>query len=142
LSVASETPCSASRAPSEPDRPVGERNHPDEPLVPIEHRKSPHLVLGHYLAGSFRIIIFETIADALRHHLANRCIAGGAILGSRPYDDIAVSHHPNQPVILANRQGADIAGAHLPSDLADCHVRIGDFDVALHNFTNLHCSLS
>src|SRR5205085_7560251 len=82
--------CFLSRPPE-----IGERDHANEPLVPVEHRKTPHLVLGHDLRRIPDVIVLEAIADTLGHHLADCGVAGRALFGDRADDNVPVSHHSN-----------------------------------------------
>jgi hypothetical protein len=54
------------------------------------------------------------------------------------HDDVAVRHHPDQAVVLADRQGTEIVGSHLPGSIPDRRVRTDQLDLPAHDLLNLH----
>lgn len=55
------------------------------------------------------VVIVPTAVDAWSHHITcHRAVGIEAILCQAFTDDVAVSHHSDQPVVLANRNGAYI----------------------------------
>ena len=95
-------------------------------------------MLRHDLRRAFRVVVLETVADTLRHDLTDRRVAGGPLLGDRPYNDIPVGNHADKAVVLADGQRAKIIGPHTPRRIANGHVRIGDAHRWRHDFIDLH----
>jgi hypothetical protein len=52
-----------------------ERDDADEPFVPIEYRKTPHLMSA-ITCAAFSIIVLEKVTDAFRRNLSQHRIAG------------------------------------------------------------------
>src|SRR5262249_14745906 len=77
--------------------------------------------------------------DAWRHHLASSREVGIEAALRYPFaDDVAVGHHADQPVILSNRNRADIVFAHQFCELGDRNVRTDPIDALVHRVFDLH----
>jgi hypothetical protein len=59
-------------------------------------------MLRHDLRFALRVIVLEAVADALRHHLTDRRVAGGPLLRDRTYDDIPFGDHADETVVFAD----------------------------------------
>jgi hypothetical protein len=74
-------------------RQIGQRDDSDQPLVAVEDRQSPHLMLGHHLCRILEVTVLEAEEDAFRHDVADRRDAGALLLGDGARDDVAVGDH-------------------------------------------------
>jgi hypothetical protein len=90
---------------------VATAEDPDHPLAFVDHGQSADLqrLLVPYRLGE--VILIAATMDAWCHHLARRGAAGIKVFLRQPFAyDVAVGHHADQVIILANRNGADIMG--------------------------------
>jgi hypothetical protein len=80
--------------------------------------------------------------DALRHHVSRgRTTHIKSILRQTFADDIPIGDHPDQSVILANRDGADVVCAHQFGEFGDRRIRADPLDTPVHCFFDFHADL-
>jgi hypothetical protein len=74
------------------------------PLITNRNRRA----LGDEWRDGYRVVT-PAAMDAWGHHIARRRAAGIEAVLRQPFaDDVAVGHHPDQPVVLYNRNGTYI----------------------------------
>src|SRR5437879_11822579 len=77
--------------------------------------------------------------DAWGHHVARRRAAGiEALLRQSFTDDVAVGHHPDQPVVLSNRNGADVMLTHQFREFGYWRVWTDPVDAFVHRVLDFH----
>jgi len=79
------------------------------------------------------VVIVPTAVDAWGHHITCHRAAGiEASLCQAFTDDLAAGHHSDQPVVLANRNGAYIMVAHQFRELGYWCVRTNPINAFVH----------
>jgi hypothetical protein len=92
---------------------VAKTEYPDHPLAFVDHRQSADLQRLHVPYRLGEVIVIAAAMDAWCHHFARCGAAGIKVFLRQPFaHDVAVGHHADQAIILANRNGADIMLAH------------------------------
>jgi len=85
----------------------------DHSLALVDHRQPAHLQSLHMPHRLSKVVVLPAAMDAGSHHIARRRAAGiEALLCQSFADDVAVSHHADQVLVLSDRNGADIMLAH------------------------------
>src|SRR5262249_32234035 len=80
--------------------------------------------------------------DAWRHHVSrSRTVHIKTILRQTFANDVTVGDHPDQSIILANWDGADVVRAHQFSEFGDRGVRADPLDPLVHCFFDFHADL-
>lgn len=88
---------------------VTQTDDADHPLALVDHRQPAELQLLHVMHRLCEVIVVPTTMDAFGHHIARRRAASIEITAREPFaDDVAVSHHPDQSVVLPDRNAADV----------------------------------
>src|SRR5206468_2349231 len=95
-------------------------------------------MLRHDLRGALRIVILEAVADTVRHDLTDGRVASGLLLRDRPHNDIPVSDHADQAIILSDWKRTEIIGPHASRRVANGHIGISKAYRWCHDFTDLH----
>ena len=63
----------------------------------------------HVMHRLCEVIVLAATMDAFGHHIARRRAAGIEAVARKPFaDDVAVGHHPDQSVVLPDRNAADV----------------------------------
>src|SRR6266567_3029190 len=94
-------------------RQIPQRDHPHEPLVAGENRQPANLVALHDLYGVLDPLIVKAVGDVRGHGLPDRGGGRIAALRDRPHGDVTIREHADEPLALADGQGADIESSHL-----------------------------
>src|SRR5215475_14570786 len=80
--------------------------------------------------------------NAWRHHVSRgRAVHIKTILRQTFANDITVGDHADQPIILANWDGADVVRAHQFSEFGDRGIRADPLDALVHCFFYFHADL-
>jgi hypothetical protein len=92
-------------------------------------------VLAHELGGGVDLLV-----DLHADHAASRDVAhlrgvGGAALGDRAHDDVAVGQDPERVVAVEDEDGSDVAVAHLLRGLGQRRVRTDGAQIAGHHLS-------
>src|SRR5207248_10315480 len=118
---------------------VAQAEDADHAPALVDHRQSAHLKLLHVPHRLGEVVVVPAAMDARGHHVARRRAAGvKAVLRQAFADDVAVGHHADQPVVLANRNGADVMLAHQFREFADRGVRTDPVDAFVHRLFDFH----
>src|SRR5258706_5760439 len=84
-------------------------------------------------------MVVTTAMDAWGHHIARRREAGiEAVLRQAFADNVAVGHHPDQPVVLSNRNSACVMLTHQFREFGDRDVRTDPVDALVHRVFDFH----
>ena len=76
------------------------------------------------------VIVLPAAMDAWGHHIACHYAAGIEVLLRQPFaDDVAVSHHPDQPVIFPDRNGSYVMLTHQFREVGDRCLRTNPINV-------------
>ena len=60
-----------------------------------------------------QIVVFPAAMDAVSHHVPRRHARGVEVLAREAFaDDVSIGHHPDQMVIFADRNAADVVTLH------------------------------
>ena len=128
--VSSDVPVVVARSPSE--------TMPTRRFFAIEHREPAHLQGAHVAGKVFGGLVLEDVFHLGRHHLADLALGGVLSGGYRPYADVAVGQHADEPVLVRDRNGADVELGHQACRLLQGLRWRGQLDVAGHDFGDLH----
>src|SRR5262249_47525590 len=80
--------------------------------------------------------------DAWRHNVScGRAVQIKTILHQTVANDVTVGDHADQPVILANWDGADVVRAHQSSEFGDSGIRADPLDPLVHCVFDFHADL-
>src|SRR5262245_7571763 len=81
--------------------------------------------------------------NAWRHHVSRgRAMHIKTFLRQTFANDVTVGDHADQPIILANRDGADAVCAHQFSEFGDRGIRADPLDALVHCFFDFHADTS
>src|SRR5262249_12794317 len=105
----------------------------------VDDRQPPHFQLLHVMHGLGEIIVLGAAVDALAHDIAR---GGAARIEALPRhsfaNNVAVGHHTDQPIVLSDRNGADVMLAHQLRDLGERRIRTDPLDASVHHFVDFH----
>src|SRR5580700_538589 len=88
---------------------VTQTDDADHPLALVDHRQPAELQLLHVMHRLCEVIVLPATMDAFGHHISRHRAASIEVVARKPFaDDIAVGHHPDQSVVLPNRNAADV----------------------------------
>jgi hypothetical protein len=98
---------------------VGQTEDADHPLALVDHWQPADLQCLHVPHRLGEVIVLPAAMDAWGHHIA--CVAPRAskLSCANPSDNVAVSHHADQLVVLSNRNGAYIMLTHQFREFGD-----------------------
>ena len=86
-----------------------------------------------------QIIVVAAAMDAWSHHIACCRVARIEVVLRQPFTyDVAVGHHPNQLIVLSDRNGAYIMLAHQFRELDNRGVGANPFNALVHRFFDFH----
>src|ERR1700760_1967639 len=118
---------------------VAKSKHADHPLILVDHWQSADLQSLHVAHSLVEIIVLPAAMNTRSHYVARRSAAGIKAIQCQPFtDNIAVSHHANQPVILSNRNCADVMLAHQFREVYDGSIRTDPIDSLVHRVLDFH----
>ena len=118
---------------------VAETEDADHPLALVDHWQPADLQLFHVPHRLGEVIVFSAAMDAWGHHVARRRAASIEAVLRQPFaDDVAISHHADQSVILADRNGAYIMLTHQFREVGDRGVGSDPVDALMHHFFDFH----
>src|SRR5262249_15043721 len=78
---------------------IVERDDPDEPLLLIHDRQTPHPLLSHRFERRSDFVMEVTRVYVIRHHLSHANIRRARRPGCRRYTDITVGDHSDDAVL-------------------------------------------
>src|SRR5258708_6439685 len=88
--------------------------------------------------GALGIVRTATM-DAFGHHIARHRAASIEVVARKPFaDDVAVGHHPDQSVVLPNRNAADVMLPHHFREYGDRGVGADPVDTLVHHVFDFH----
>jgi hypothetical protein len=77
--------------------------------------------------------------DALGHHIAGGHLGAVEVAAREAFaDDVAVRHHPDQMIVLADRDRADIVRLHQLCNFSDWGVGADPVDSLMHHVPDFH----
>jgi hypothetical protein len=118
---------------------VTQTDDANHPLALVDHGQPADLQLLHMMHRLCEIIVVPATMDAFSHHIARRRAAGIEIVAREPFaDDVAVGHHPDQFVVLANRNAADVMRLHQFGELGNWGVGADPVDTLVHHVFDFH----
>src|SRR6266850_963404 len=118
---------------------VAQTDHADNPLALVDHRQPAELQLLHVMYRLCEVIVLPATMDAFGHHIARRRAASIEVVARKPFaDDIAVGHHPDQSIVLPNRNAADIIPPHQFREFGDRGVGADPVDTLVHHVFDFH----
>jgi hypothetical protein len=86
-----------------------------------------------------KIIVLPAAMDAFGHHVARLGAAGIETVAGKSFaDDVAIGHHPDQLIVLADRNAADIVRSHQLCDFGDRRVWADPVDALVHRIFDFH----
>src|SRR5262245_58941908 len=118
---------------------IAETDHAYHPLALVDDRQ-PADLQGLHMVDRFREFIVVTAAvDALGHYIARGHLGGVEVAAREALaDDVAVRHHPDQMIVLADRDRADIVRLHQPCNFSDWSVGADPVDSLMHHVLDFH----
>src|SRR6185436_1016889 len=118
---------------------VAQADHADHPPALVDHRQPADLQRLHVMHRLGKVIILPAAMDAVGHHVARLGAAGIETVAGKPFaDDVAIGHHPDQPVVLPDRNAADIVRSHQLCDFGDGRVGADPVDALVHRVFDFH----
>jgi len=118
---------------------VTQTDDADHPLALVDHRQPADLQRFHVMHRFCEVIILPAAMDAFGHDIPCRGAAGIEFVACEPFaNDVAVGHHPEQPVVLADRNAADVMLLHQFRDLGDRGVGADPVDTLMHYVSDFH----
>ncbi len=104
------------------------------PLITNRNRRA----LGDEWRDGYRVVT-PAAMDAWGHHIARRRAASIEAVLRQPFaDDVAVGRHPDQPVVLSNRNGTYIMLTHQFCEFGNRGVRTDPVDALMHSVFDFH----
>src|SRR5262249_41475873 len=108
----------------------------------------PTIRLLLFITGSLRspsvsiIVVLPAAVDAWRHNVSRGCSMHIKAIPRQTFaHDVTVGDHADQPVILANRDSADVLCAHQFSEFGDRGIQADPLDALVHCFFDFHADL-
>src|SRR4029453_5698754 len=118
---------------------VAESEDADHPLVLVDHRQPADLQLLHVPHCFGEVIVLSAAMDAWGHHIPRCSTAGIEAVLCKPFaDTVAISDHADKPVVLPDRNGANIVLPHQFREVGDRSVRGDPVDALVHHFFDFH----
>src|SRR6478752_5223222 len=118
---------------------IAQTEHAGHPLAFVDHRQPAKLQLLHVMHCLCEVIVLSATMDALGHHIAGCRAAGIEVVARKPFaDDVAVSYHPDQSVVLPDRNTADVMPSHQFREFGDGGVGADPIDTLVHNVFDFH----
>src|SRR6202035_3255559 len=114
-------------------------DHADHPLALVDHRQPADLQRLHVVDRLGEVIVLPATMDAFGHHIARHRAASIEAVARKPFaDDVAVGHHPDQSVVLSNRNAADVMCPHQFREFGDRGVGADPVDTLVHYVFDFH----
>src|SRR5262249_10506227 len=109
----------------------------NHPLTFVDYRQPADLQLLHVPNSFGEIIVLPAAMNAWRHDVTR----GGAlrievVLGQPFANDVAVSHHADQLVVLSNGDGSDVIFKHDLREFSHRRIWTNPIDACVHAFTS------
>src|SRR6202047_413950 len=118
---------------------VTQTDDADHPLALVHHRQPAELQLLHVMHRLCEVIVLPATMDAFGHHIARHRAASIEVVARKPFaDDVAVGHHPDQSVVLPNRNAADVMLPHQFCEFGDRGVGADPVDTLMHHVFDFH----
>src|ERR1700694_655194 len=118
---------------------VTQTDDADHPLALVHHRQPAELQLLHVMHRLGEGIVLPATMDAFGHHIARHRAASIEAVARQPFaDDVAVAHHPDQSVVLPNRNAADVMLPHQFREFGDRGVGAYPVDTLMHHVFDFH----
>src|SRR6476660_2827649 len=118
---------------------VTQTDDADHPLALVHHRQPAELQLLHVMHRLCEVIVLPATMDAFGHHIARHRAANIEVVARKPFaDDVAVGHHPDQSVVLPNRNAADVMLPHHFREYGDSGVGADPVDTLVHHVFDFH----
>ena len=118
---------------------IAKRKHADHPLVLVDHWQSTDLQSLHVPHCLAEIIVLPAAMNARSHHVARHGAARIKAILRQPFtDNIAVSDHADQLVVLSNRNCADVMLTHQFREVYDGSIRTDPIDSLVHRVFDFH----
>ena len=103
---------------------IAQTEDTNHPLALIDHRQSADLQLLHVLHGLGEVVVITAAMDAWCHHITRRHAVGIEVVLRQTFaDDVSVSHHTDETVVLSDWNSTDIVLAHQFCQFGDRRVR-------------------
>src|SRR5713226_7667899 len=111
----------------------------NHPLALVDYRQPANLQLLHVRNRLCEVIVLPATMDALGHHIARHRAASIEVVARKSFaDDVAVGHHPDQSVVLPNRNAADVMLPHQFRKFGDRGVGADPVDTLVHHVFDFH----
>src|ERR1700730_4480704 len=118
---------------------VTQTDHADHPIALVDHRQPADLQRLHVMYRLCEVIVLPATMDAFGHHIARHRAASVEVVTRKAFaDDIAVGHHPDQSVVLPNRNAADVMLPHQFREFSDRGVGADPVDTLMHHVFDSH----
>ncbi len=118
---------------------VAQAEHADHPFATVDDRQPAEVQLLHVPDRLSKVIVLPAAMNAWGHHIARRGTSGIEAVISQPFaDDVTVGHDADQPVVLADWNGAYIVLTHQFREFGDGGVRANPLDAHVHRFFDFH----
>ncbi len=94
----------------------------DHPLALVDHRQPVELQLLHVMHRLCEVIVLPAAMDAFGHPTSRyHCAASIEVSARKPFAETTslVGHHPDQLVVLPNRNAADVMPPHQFREFGD-----------------------
>ena len=118
---------------------VAQTDDTDHPFTLVDHRQPADPQFLHMMYCLCEIVVLPATMDTFGHHIARRRAAGIEAVPREPFaDNVAVGHHPDQAVVLANRNAANVMPPHQFRELGDRGVRADSVDTFVHHLFDFH----
>src|ERR1700732_1357117 len=118
---------------------VTQTDDADHPLALVNHRQPAELQLLHVMHRLCEVILLPATMDAFGHHIARHRTASIEVVARKPFaDDVAVGSHPDQSVVLPNRNAADVMLPHQFREFGDRGVGADPVDTLMHHVFDFH----
>src|SRR6266568_3996603 len=118
---------------------VTQTDDADHPLALVHHRQPAELQLLHVMHRLCEVIVFPATMDAFGHHIARHRAASIEVVARKPFaDDVAVGHHPDQSVVLPDRNATDVTPPHQFREFGDGGVGADPVDTLVHHVFDFH----
>src|SRR6516225_6871966 len=118
---------------------IAQAEDANQPLALVDHRQSADLKLLHPPHCLSEVIVIPAAMNARGHHVARGRALGIEVVLSQAFaDDVAISHHADQSIVLSNGNSTDVMLAHQFREFGDRRVRADPVDALVHCLFYFH----
>ena len=118
---------------------IAEAEYADHALVLVDHRQPTDFQLLHVADRLGEVFVLAATMDFGCHHVAGSRAAGIELVLRQSFAyDVAVGHHADETIVLANRDSANVVLAHELRELGHRSLGTDPVDSLVHHIFDFH----